>query len=80
MSCFIYRTLTTHEEAITMLCCSNDSRIMMTGDTTGVAKVWPVADLIDTYGKSTPLFVLPSCHDMGVNSADISSVTTISSM
>lgn len=63
-----------------MLCCSNDSRIMLTGDTTGVAKIWPVAELIDTYGKSTPLFVLSDCHDMGVNSADISPITTISSM
>jgi len=52
---------------------------MLTGDTTGVAKVWPVAELTDTYGKTTPLYVLFDCHDMGVNSADISTITTITS-
>jgi len=52
---------------------------MLTGDTTGVAKVWPVSELTDTCGKSTPLYVLYDCHDMGVNSADISTVTAITS-
>ncbi|KAL4149687.1 hypothetical protein QTP88_003568 [Uroleucon formosanum] len=73
----LVRTITAHEEAISMICCSTDSRIMLTGDTTGVAKVWLVAELTDTYGKTTPLSVLFDCHDMGVNSADISTVTTI---
>lgn len=52
---------------------------MLTGDTTGVAKVWSIAELIDVSGKTTPLYVLFDCHDMSVNSADISSVTTITS-
>ncbi|XP_060839716.1 WD repeat, SAM and U-box domain-containing protein 1-like isoform X4 [Rhopalosiphum padi] len=73
----LVRTITAHEEAISMVCCSTDSRIMLTGDTTGVAKVWPVSELTDTCGKSTPLYVLYDCHDMGVNSADISTVTAI---
>jgi len=52
---------------------------MLTGDTTGVAKVWSVSELTNNCGKATPLYVLFDCHDMGVNSADISSVTTITS-
>jgi len=52
---------------------------MLTGDTTGMAKVWPVSELTDTCGKIMPLYVLFDCHDMGVNSADISTVTTITS-
>lgn len=52
---------------------------MLTGDTTGLAKVWSVAELTDAHGKSTPMYVLFDCHDMGVNSADISTVTTITS-
>lgn len=73
------RTIQAHEETIAMVCCSKDSRIMLTGDTTGVAKVWPIAELTDTCGKSTPLFVLSDCHDMSVNSADVSPVTAITS-
>ncbi|XP_025206511.1 WD repeat, SAM and U-box domain-containing protein 1-like isoform X1 [Melanaphis sacchari] len=73
----LVRTVTAHEEAISMVCCSIDSRIMLTGDTTGVAKVWSVSELTDTCGKTTPLNILFDCHDMGVNSADISTVTTI---
>jgi len=52
---------------------------MLTGDTTGLAKVWSVAELTDAHGKTTPMYVLFDCHDMGVNSADISTVTTITS-
>lgn len=62
-----------------MICCSKDSRILLTGDTTGVAKVWLVAELIITCGKTTPLYVLSDCHDMGVNSSDMSPITTITS-
>lgn len=74
------RTLTAaHEEAVTMICCSGDSRILLTGDTTGVAKVWSVAELTDACGKTAPMCVLHGCHDMGVNSADVSPVTAITS-
>ncbi|VVC34911.1 Hypothetical protein CINCED_3A006655 [Cinara cedri] len=68
-----------HEEATSMICCSKDSRIILTGDTTGVAKVWSVTELIDSaaFDKITPLYVVFDCHDMGVNSADISPITTI---
>lgn len=52
---------------------------MLTGDTTGVAKVWSVAELTDIYGKAAPLHVMYDCHDLGVNSGDISPVTTITS-
>lgn len=66
-----------HEEAVTSICGSKDSRIIFTGDTTGVAKMWSIAELTDTFGKSEPLVVLSDCHDLGVNFADISPVTTI---
>lgn len=71
-----------HEEAVTAVCCTDDSRIMLTGDTTGVAKVWSVAELTDPggdHGTCGPLCVIAGCHDMGVNGADVSPATAITS-
>lgn len=67
---------------MTAVCCADDSRIMLTGDTTGVAKVWSVAELKDPGGDRQacgPLCVIAGCHDMGVNGADLSPVTAITS-
>ncbi|XP_050428558.1 WD repeat, SAM and U-box domain-containing protein 1-like isoform X2 [Adelges cooleyi] len=73
----LVRSLVVHEDAVSTVCCSKDSRVLITGDMTGVAKVWSVCELTDPFGKTAPLFVLSDCHDMGVSSAEISPITTI---
>lgn len=65
---------------MTAMCCADDSRIMLTGDTTGVAKVWSLAELTDPGGDRQvqgALCVIAGCHDMGVNGADVSPATAI---
>ncbi|XP_050534733.1 WD repeat, SAM and U-box domain-containing protein 1-like isoform X2 [Daktulosphaira vitifoliae] len=73
----LIRTLSGHEEAVSTICCSKDSRIVVTGDTTGVAKIWSISELTDPCGKTVPLYVISGCHDMGVSSVDVSPINPI---
>lgn len=68
-----------HDETISVACVSGDSKIFLSGDTTGFVKVWHVSSFCDSEVTSEllPDHSIPDCHDLGINQADFSPITDV---
>ncbi|XP_065199529.1 WD repeat, SAM and U-box domain-containing protein 1-like [Planococcus citri] len=70
-----------HDETISTACISADSKIVLTGDSTGFVKLWHVSKFLESENSNeslTPDQCICDCHDLGINHADFSPSMNIS--
>lgn len=76
-----FRSAQIHDETISTACISADSKIVLTGDSTGFVKLWHVSKFLESESSNetlTPDQCICDCHDLGINHADFSPSMNIS--
>lgn len=70
-----------HDETISVICVSTDSKVVFTGDSTGFVKFWHISSFCDleVTNSSSPEHCIPDCHDLGINQAEFSPKVEITS-
>ncbi|KAK7580358.1 hypothetical protein V9T40_000987 [Parthenolecanium corni] len=68
------KSIQLHDETISVICVSTDSKLIFTGDSTGFVKFWHISSFCDpeVTNGSSPEHCIPDCHDLGINQADFS--------